>query len=78
MSEEGPQYTRPENLLGALGIEFKGLSDEERTMQQLLREEYKKRQLNMLTEVQKWRADHPDATFGESVRALYERLEDEK
>ena len=75
--EKEPKYTRPENLLKSLGINFSGLSEDERAMQKLLVEEYKKQQKNLLTEVKKWREDHPEATLGDSIRALYEELEKE-
>lgn len=71
------KYTRPENLLESLGINFKGLSEEEREMKKLLMEEYEKRQKNLLTEVKTWREDHPEVTLGDSIRALYEELEKE-
>ncbi|HEY4477366.1 MAG TPA: hypothetical protein VJB56_01950 [Candidatus Paceibacterota bacterium] len=76
--EKEPKYTRPDNLLEAVGIDFKGLSDEERAMKTLLVEEYKKRQKNLLTEVRKWREDHPEATLSDSIQALYGELEKEK
>jgi hypothetical protein len=76
--EKEPKYTRrPENLLESLGIDFKGLNEEERTMQKLLVEEYKKSHKNLLDEVQKWREDHPKATLGDSIRALYTEMEKE-
>lgn len=76
MGEE-TKYTRPENLLETLGINFKGLSEDEQAMQRLLIEEYKKQPKNFLEEVKKWREDHPKATLGDSIRALYEELEKE-
>ena len=76
--EKEPKNIRPDNLLEAIGIDFKGLSDEERTMKTLLAEEYKKHQKNLLTEVKKWREEHPEATLGDSIRALYKELEREE
>jgi hypothetical protein len=76
--EKEPKYTRPDDLLKAMGIDFKSLSEEERAMKTLLVEEYKKRQKNLLTEVKRWREDHPEATLGDSIRALYEELEGEE
>lgn len=73
--EKGPKNIRPDNLLEAMGVDFKGLSDEERAMQTLLSEEYKKQQRNLLTELKKWREKHPEATLGDSIRALYEEFE---
>lgn len=73
--EEESKYTRPDNLLDALGIHFKGLSEEERVMKTLLIEEYKKHQKYLGIEVKKWREEHPDATLGDSIRALYKELE---
>ncbi len=75
--EREPKYTRPENLLESLGVDFKGLNKEERTMQKLLVEEYKKSHKNLLEEVQKWREGHPEATLGDSIRALYTEIEEE-
>lgn len=68
---------RPDNLLEAIGIDFRGLSEDERAMQKLLVEEYKKRQKSLMIEVKKWREEHPEATLGDSIRALYEKLEKE-
>ncbi len=76
--EKEPKYTRPDNLLEAFGINFKGLSEEEREMKKLLVEEYKKHQKNLLTEVKRWREDHREATLGDSIRALFEELEEAK
>jgi len=73
-----PKYIRPENLLEALGLDVKSLSEEEREMKKLLVEAYKKRQKNVLTEVRRWRENHPEATLGDSIRALYKELEEEK
>ena len=78
MSEEGPKYTRPENLLESLGINFKSLSEEERAMKTLLIEEYKKRGKSLGVEVKKWREDHPETTLGDAIRILYKELEKEK
>ncbi|OGH76897.1 MAG: hypothetical protein A2469_00335 [Candidatus Magasanikbacteria bacterium RIFOXYC2_FULL_40_16] len=73
--EKESQYTRPENLLESMGINFKGLDEEEREMKKLLMEEYKKSGKNLLAEIKKWRGSHPEATLGDSIRALYEELE---
>lgn len=76
--EKEPKYTRPENLLEALGIDFKGLSKEERAMKTLLIEEYKKRKKSLGVAVKKWREDNTEATLGDSICALYKELEEEK
>ncbi len=73
--EKESQYTRPENLLESMGINFKGLDEEEREMKKLLMEEYKKSGKNLLAEMKKWRDSHPEATLGDSIRVLYEELE---
>ena len=75
--EKDPKYTQPENLLDAMGIDFKGLSEEEREMKKLLVEEYKKRQKNLLNEVKRWRESHSEATLGDSIRALCQEIEEE-
>ena len=75
--EEKPQYTRPENLLESLDIDYRGLSEEERAMKGLLIEEYKKRKKGLLVEVRKWRENHPEATLSDSIRALYQEIEKE-
>lgn len=76
--EEEPKYTRPENLLEALGIDFKGLSEEERAMKTLLIEEYKKRGKSLGVEVKRQRENHPETTLGDAIRVLYKKLEEEK
>jgi len=76
--EKESKYTRPDNLLEAIGINFKGLSEEERAMKTLLLEEYKKRKKYLGPEVKKWLENHPDATLGDAIRALYQELEEEK
>lgn len=78
MSEEEPKYTRPKNLIESLGINFKGLNEEERAMQKLLVEEYKKQQKSLLEEVRRWRKNHPEATLSDAIRVLYRELEEEK
>jgi len=76
--EKGPTYTRPKDLVKTLfGVDYKGLSEEERAMQKLLVEEYKKHQKNLLDEVRRWRDGHPEATLNDSIRALYKELEEE-
>jgi hypothetical protein len=64
---------RPENLLEAIGIDFRGLNDEERAMQGLLVEEYKKKGRNLIREIKEWREKNPQATLGEAIRALFEQ-----
>lgn len=78
MSERESKYTRPANVLESLGVDVKGLSEEEREMQTLLVEEYKKTQKNLLTSVKKWREAHLKATFGDAIRALFKELDEEK
>lgn len=73
--EKEPKYMRPENLLEAVGVDFKGLSEEEREMKTLLLEEYKKRGKNLIEEIKKWRGDNPKATLNEAIRALYKKEE---
>lgn len=75
--EQEPKNIRPDNLLEAIGIDFKGLSEDERAMQKLLVEEYKKQKKSLMDEVKKWREIHPEATLSDSIRALYEELEKE-
>lgn len=70
------EYTRPDNLLEAVGINFKDLSQEERAMKELLVEEYKKNKTSVVAELRRWRNDHPEATLGDSIRALYKELEE--
>lgn len=67
--------TRPNDLLEALGIDYKGLNEDGRAMRTLLAEEYKRHQKNPGVEIKKWRENHPSATFGDAIRALYEELE---
>ena len=76
--EKEPKNIRPDNLLEAIGIDFKGLSDEERAMKTLLIEEYKKQQRSLLTEVKRWREEHPEATLGDSICGLYKELEEKE
>lgn len=76
--EKEPKNIRPDNLLEAIGIDFKGLSEEAREMKKLLVDAYKKHQKSLLIEVRKWREDHPEATLEDSIRALYQELEEEK
>ena len=44
-------------------------------MQKLLAETYKERGKNFLEEVKKWREANPAATYGEALRALYNKEE---
>jgi hypothetical protein len=76
--ENEPKYTRPENLLKAFGIDFKGLTEEERAMKSLLIEQFRKSQKSLGVEVKKWREAHPEATLGDSIRALYPEIEREE
>jgi len=69
------QDIRPDNLLKAMGIDFKGLDAEEREMQKLLVESYREKGRNFLDEVKKWREANPAATLGQAVRALYNKEE---
>lgn len=55
-----------------IGIDYKGLNEEERTMQKLFIEEYRKKKKSLLDEVRKWREKHPESTLGEAIRALFE------
>lgn len=64
------------SLLGALGIDFKGLSDEARERQKLLVESYREKGKSFLEEIKRWRVSHPTATLGDSVRALYKEAEE--
>ena len=77
MEKESNYTPRPDNLLEAMGIDFKGLSEEERRMKELLAEEYKKRQESLLEKIRRWREGHPKATLGDSIRALYQEIEEE-
>ena len=69
------QYTRPENLLEALGIDYKALTEDERTMQKLLVERYKEEGKSFIDEIKKWRESNPDSSFGDAIQALYKELE---
>ncbi len=72
-------YIRPDNLMDAIfGEEVPQLSEEEHAMKSLLLEEYRKDQKNLLETLRHWRSDHPGASLGEALRALYQELEDEK
>jgi hypothetical protein len=75
--ENEKQYTRPENLLKALGIDFKGPNEEEQIMKKLLAEEYKKRKRSLIDAIRQWRESHPEATLGDAIRSLYKEIEDE-
>ena len=68
-------YTRPANLLEALGIDQKPLTEEEHTMQKLLVERYKADGKSFVVEARKWRESNPDKSFGDAIKALYEQLE---
>lgn len=68
-------FIRPENLLESLGIDFSGLDEEERTMQRLLVEEYKKSKKILIQEVKKWREKNSAGSLGDAIRALFKELE---
>ena len=74
MTKDG--FTRSENFLEDIGIDYKGLSEEERAMKKLLLEEYKKKGKGLLIEVRKLRDENPIVTLGEAIRALY-KIEEE-
>lgn len=57
--------------------EEKQLTEEEREMKSLLSEEYKNRKTSLFDEGRRWQASHPDATLGDSIRALYKEIEEE-
>ena len=67
-------FLRPDDLLESMGISFKGLSDEERVMQGLLIEEYKKRGKNLLEEIKNLRVNSPTMSLGEAIKSLYESI----
>ena len=71
-TKKGSTYIRPKNLLGAFGLDTgrPGLTEEEGEMQKLLSEEYKTLGTSFFEEIREWRALHPDATLGDSIRAL--------
>ncbi|MDD4902814.1 MAG: hypothetical protein PHE24_06835 [Patescibacteria group bacterium] len=52
------------------------LDDEEKQMQELLREEYKKQGRNWVSEAKAWREKNPRTTLGDAIRALYAELEE--
>ncbi|MDO8516030.1 MAG: hypothetical protein Q7S28_02145 [bacterium] len=57
------------------------LSEEEEVMRDLLKEAYKARGASLMAmsaDMAEWRQKHPDATFGDAIRALYQKLEEEK
>lgn len=64
---------RPENFLGAIGIDFRDLDDEERAMKGLLIEQYTKEARSLVREIKEWREKNPKATLGEAIRALFEQ-----
>ena len=68
-------YGRPADLLKSVGIDYKGLSEEERAMQKLLLEDYKRRGIVFVDEVKKWREANPQSSFNDAVKALYNELE---
>ena len=61
---------RPKNLLEALGFDFKGLSEDERAMQQLLVEEYKKKTKEFWDDILKG----PAVISDEEARAMEETI----
>ena len=66
---------RPDNLLKAMGIDFKGLDEEEREMQKLLVESYREKGKSFFEEIKKWREANAEATLGQAIRALYNNEE---
>lgn len=78
IEEKAPKYKRPENLLKALGIPHESPGPEEREMQKLLLEEYKKKGKKLVEELKRWREDNPKASLGEAIRSLYKEIEEER
>ena len=78
MEKNTDNFTRPENLLEALGINFKKLTEEERTMQTLLLEAYKKNGKILFTEVKNWRENNPNSSLSNAIRSLYQKMENEE
>ena len=68
-------YTRPPDLLKALDIDIKPLTEDELAMQKLLVEKYKADGKSFVVEVKKWREVNPDKSFGDAIRTLYEQFE---
>lgn len=68
-------YTRPKNLLEALDIDVKSLTEEERIMQKLLVEKYKTDGKSFVDEIKKWREVNTDKSYADAIKALYEQLE---
>lgn len=66
------EFTRPKDFLEAIGIDYAGLSEEERAMKKLLLEEFKKAKRSLGLEVREWRAKNPASSLGDAIRALYE------
>jgi hypothetical protein len=81
MSQEKPKQpdgmiSRPDNLVKALfGIDYKGLTEDERTMQKLLIERFKKSGRSVGREIMNWRKAHSDGSYGDAVRAIFEAEE---
>lgn len=63
---------RPDNLVEAMGIHgAQTLTEEERTMQGMLREEYKEKNRPLIEALKAYREAHPEASLGDAIRALY-------
>ncbi len=75
---EGPPQmrTRMDNPFGGEG--HKGLSEDERAMQRLILDEYKKDGRVYLKEVQRIRESDSKMPLGEVVKKLYEEIEEEQ
>lgn len=65
---------RSDDVWGAFfGGETNGLSEDERAMQRLLVEEYRKQGKVYLDEIRAWREKNPKATMNEAIRALFDK-----
>lgn len=75
---EGPPKTRLRtgNPLGGEG--YKDLTEDERAMQRLILDEYKKERRVYMKEVQRVREADPKMSLGEAVKKLYEEIEEEQ
>jgi len=74
-NERKPEsFTRPDDLLEAFGFAYKGLSEEAREMQKQLVEEFKKSGKTVMGEVKQWRQAHPNASYEDAIRALYQAV----
>lgn len=72
--------TRPDDLLGAFGLGegFESLTEEERTMRSILADKLKDQGRSLLGEVKDYRSEHKDSTYGQAIRALFEREEEKE